>query len=252
MSRDVQVDQLSECAVHINASIGNLFAQLNLLAEDVVAIWKQLQAEGRKPTTRDLCALRPAIQARLQQERNCIHGTGVVLEPGELADQEMHLEWWCRAPAGKVTPMLLNLNRRSESFYNYQGMPWFSRPRETGQPWVEGPFVDLYGADQYIMAFSVPIHVDGRFVGVAAADIALHEFERVLLAGLMRTDKEALIVNAEGRVVACNTANWLVGDMARQVFARDDNRSRVLPLAESSAQWSLIERPISRYIEGAA
>lgn len=252
MSLDAQADQLSVCAMHIDASIGNQFAQLNRLAEAVVAIWNRLQAEGCKPTTRDLGALRPMIQASLQQESSCIHGTGVVLEPGELADQEMYLEWWCRAPAGKVTPMLLNLNRRSESFYNYQSMPWFSRPRDTGQQWVEGPFVDLYGADQYIMAFSVPIHVEGRFVGVAAADIALHEFERVLLAGLMRMDKEALIVNAEGRVVACNTANWLVGDMARQVLVRDDSRSRVLALAESSAHWSLIERSVSRYVEGAA
>jgi hypothetical protein len=252
MSLDVQADQLSVCATHIDASIGNLFAQLNLLAGEVVAIWSRLQEEGRKPTARDLAALRPMIQANLQQERSYVHGTGVVLEPGELADQEMFLEWWCRAQAGKVTPMMLNFNRRSESFYNYQSMPWFSRPRETGKQWVEGPFVDLYGADQYIMAFSVPIHVEGRFVGVAAADISLHEFERVLLAGLMRMDNEALIVNAEGRVVACNTANWLVGDMARQNFACRDNGSRVRALVGPSAGWSLIERPVCRYVEGAA
>ncbi|MCP8465388.1 cache domain-containing protein [Pseudomonas sp. ZM23] len=60
-------------------------------------------------------------------------------------------------------------------------MPWFARPRSTGRPSVVGPSVDLYGTDLYILVFFVPIQVDGRFIGVAGADIALHEFEAVLL-----------------------------------------------------------------------
>ncbi|EJM47858.1 hypothetical protein PMI28_05749 [Pseudomonas sp. GM48] len=56
---------------------------------------------------------------------------------GELADQELFLEWFYRPSSGNVAPMMLNFNRQSESFYNYQSMPWFTRPKLTGEASVE-------------------------------------------------------------------------------------------------------------------
>ena len=82
-----------------------------------------------------------------------------------------------------------------------------ARPKNTGSNVVVGPYVDLYGADMYIMTFSLPIHVDGRFVGIAGADIALHRFERILLSSLIKMENEALIVSEEGRIIAANTAD---------------------------------------------
>ncbi|CDF86384.1 cache domain-containing protein [Pseudomonas sp. QL9] len=247
MSNSLPADELQQCATRIDASIRNVFQCLEAMAGEVVAIWERLQATDARPTSKDLRALQPCIQDNLGEGAPCrMHGTGVVLEPGELADQEMYLEWWYHGRGGKVVPLSLNLNSRSERFYNYLNMPWFSRPRDTGMPSVEGPFVDLYGTDLYILAFSVPIVVNGRFIGVAAADIALQEFEPVLLRSLMRLGNEALVVNGEGRVVAANTANWFVGDMARQALGRGDGQARVLELLGSSSHWAVIERPVSR------
>lgn len=246
MFSEISADAFQQCAARIDASIRNVFQRLGEMAAEVQAIWAEHQAIGRAPDAKALAALRPRIQSNLDCSQCPMHGTGVVLEPGVLADRDMYLEWWYHGRGGKVVPLALNFNSRSERFYNYLNMPWFSRPRSTGLPAVEGPFVDLYGTDLYILAFSVPILVQGRFIGVAAADIALQEFEPVLLRSLMRLGNEALVVNAEGRVVAANTANWFAGDMARQALGRGEGQARVLELLGSSSHWSVIERPVSR------
>ncbi|UVJ42315.1 cache domain-containing protein [Pseudomonas sp. LS1212] len=223
-----------------------VFEQLNTLAEDVVTVWNALDAEGRKPTSKDLAFLQATIEERLSQDDNYIHGTGVVLEPGELADQELFIEWFYRPSSGKIAPMMLNFNRQSESFYNYQGMPWFTRPKLTGEASVEGPFVDLYGTELYILAFSVPIFAGGHFVGVAAADIALHEFDQLLTRCLLRMKNEAFIINGEGRIVAANSANWFVGNMASRPITYKGAAAKVHKLEPLSIEWSLVELPVPR------
>ncbi len=244
--------EADDCADNINASIGNVFDQLAILADVVADIWKREAAFGRKPSSKDLAVLKPMIDAQLETPCSCIHGTGVVLEPGELEDREMYLEWWRMGSAGKVVPMTLNFNRRSESFYNYQDKQWFARPKATGNNVVVGPYVDLYGADMYIMTFSLPILIEGRFVGIAGADIALHRFERILLSSLIKMEHEALIVSEDGRVIAANTANWAVGDMAKHAITRQEADCRVIELGEVAAHWSLVQRPYKRKICSAA
>ncbi|MCY1424187.1 Cache domain protein [compost metagenome] len=241
MSTARHSDPLQQCGERLEVMFCTIFEQLYGLADEVVTAWDRLDAEGRKPTSRDLAFLQANIEASLASNDTYIHGTGVVLEPGELADQELFLEWFYRPSKGKIAPMLLNFNRQSESFYNYQGMPWFTRPKLTGKPSIEGPFVDLYGTELYILAFSVPIYAQGHFVGVAAADIALHEFDQLLTRCLLRMKNEAFIINGEGRIVAANSANWFVGNMASRPAA-----AKVHKLNPQSIEWSLVELPTLR------
>lgn len=241
MTTTEQHEELHQCAKRLEEVFSQVFEQLDSLAEQVVTVWSALAAAGRKPTSRDLAFLQATIEERLSTNDSYIHGTGVVLEPGELADQELFLEWFYRPARGKIAPMMLNFNRQSESFYNYQGMPWFTRPKLTRQPSIEGPFVDLYGTELYILAFSVPILVGGHFVGVAAADIAMHEFDQLLTRCLLRMNNEAFIVNGEGRIVAANSSNWFVGNMASRPAT-----ARVHKLEPLSIDWSLVELPTPR------
>jgi len=252
MPFEFAADDLQQCATRIDASIRNVFQRLEAMAAEVQAIWRAAAQRGATPVARDFAALRPRIQRNLACSQCRMHGTGVVLEPGALADRDMFLEWWYQGPGGRAVQLALSFDRRSEHFYDYPDMPWYSRPRSTGRPSVEGPFVDLYGTDLYILAFSIPIQVDGRFVGVAAADIAVQAFEPVLLRNLLRLGNEALVVNAEGRVVAANTANWFVGDMARQALGDGQEQPRVQALLASSSLWSVVERPVSRQQAGPA
>ncbi|MEL7939077.1 cache domain-containing protein [Pseudomonas delhiensis] len=237
-------DELNECAQRIDVSIGNIFAQIDTLANAIDSIWRD--ADGGPVDSADLASLRPLIEGCLTQPGACLQGCGVVLQPGVLRDQEMYLEWRQLGAGGRSVPLSLNFNRRSENFYDYCAMPWFAIPRDSGRSSVVGPYVDLYGQDMYILTFSRPLLLEGRFLGVAAADIALNRFERVVTAKLMRLEHEALILSGEGRVVAANTANFIAGEIASLGLATDARCQRA-NLAEQSAHWTLVQLPEKRH-----
>lgn len=238
-------DDLSECARRIDVSISNIFAQIATLATAVTQLWRQVEANGKAVGSGDLAGLRPLIETCLTQPGACLQGCGVVLQPQALQDQEMYLEWRQLGAGGRTVPLSLNFNRRCENFYDYRDMPWFATPRDSGRSSVVGPYVDLYGQDMYILTFSTPIQIDGRFIGIAGADIALNRFERVITANLMRLSHEALILSGEGRVVATNTANFTAGEIANLGFGSGADCQRA-SLAEQSAHWTLVQRPEKR------
>jgi hypothetical protein len=247
MANEMSASELTQCASLINASIGNVFKGLNDMSAQVLGIWEHRRSKTKRPSQADLKPLLPVIRQILNSESLKFHGAGVVFAPGELEDREMHLEWWCRAQKDEVQPLTLNFNSHSERFYDYLHMPWYTRPQQTRQPSIEGPFVDLYGTEQYIVAFSVPIFFDDHFIGVAAADISLHSLEPLLVRSLMRVSNEALLLNAEGRVLAANTPSWLAGDLIRDALNQDKDQGRVLSLIDTSSYWSVVERPVSRF-----
>ncbi|MNO50084.1 Methyl-accepting chemotaxis protein PctA [compost metagenome] len=243
MDTPLSRDELNECAARINVSIGNIFEQIATLADEVIRIHTSLADGGRPMTSADLAPLRPLIENNLTQPGSCMQGSGVVLQPGTLQDRDMHLEWRHLGKGGRVVPLSLNFNRRSESYYDYRDMPWFSGPQQSGHAAVAGPYIDLYGQDMYILTFAMPILADGQFLGIAGADIALNRFERVLAPRLMRMSHEALIVTEEGRVLAANTANWPAGELASHGFGAAQAGCRSVELGDGSAHWTLVERP---------
>jgi hypothetical protein len=247
MANEMSANELSQCATLINASVRNVFKGLNDMSAQVLSIWERLCCETKRPSQGDLEPLLPIVRQILHSESLKLHGAGVVFAPGELEDREMHLEWWCRTQKEEIQPLRLNFNSRSDRFYDYPHMPWYTRPRQTRQPSIDGPFVDLYGTEQYIVAFSVPIFFADRFIGVAAADISLHSLEPLLVRSLMRVSNEALLLNAEGRVLAANTPSWLAGDLIRGTLSQDNEQGRVLSLIDTSSYWSVVERPIPRF-----
>ena len=247
MANVISANELSQCATLINASISNVFSGLNDMSAQVLGIWEQVCCNMKRPCQGDLKLLFPIIQKMLNSESLKFHGAGVVFAPGELEDREMHLEWWCRAPNEEIQPLRLNFNSGSDRYYDYLHMSWYTRPQQTRQPSVDGPFVDLYGTEQYIVAFSTPIFFADRFIGVAAADISLHSLEPLLVRSLMQVSNEALLLNAEGRVLAANTPSWLAGDLIRDTLTMDKEHSRVLSLFDTSSYWRVVERPVSRF-----
>ena len=60
-----QNEELHQCAQRLEAIFCTLFEQLNSLAGEVVTVWEALDAEGRKPTSKDLAFLQATIEARL-------------------------------------------------------------------------------------------------------------------------------------------------------------------------------------------
>lgn len=248
MATERQKDEFIECAERINASLGNIFAHIDELIAAVTAIWYELPS--RRLTTRDLSPLRPLIDSKLSNSRNGLQGSGMILDPGALEDKEMHSEWRHLNHAGRITPLSLNFNHSSESYYDYRDMPWFARPRDTGNSVVIGPYVDLYGQDMYILTFASPVFIEGHFIGIAGADVALSRLESILIPSLVRLPRETLIVSDEGRVIAANTANWSAGEMATSRSGRLDGNYRSVELG--AARWNLVEHQQPRQLAGAA
>lgn len=232
--------RLDQCVTRINTAIASIFRQIDTIHQAVTHLLQPLSHQGIQPKSSDLSTLKSLVSSQLTQGQACIQGNGVVFAPNVFADREMCCEWWHKSTGNRLAPLPLNFNQNSENYYNYLKMQWFSKPRETAESAVVGPYVDLYGQDMYILTFSRPIHIDGEFVGIAGADIALHKLENILIAGLMQMTDEALIITREGRVVAANTANWCAGDMAKPLLARDNPRHQIIELKETLSHWSLI------------
>jgi hypothetical protein len=76
---------------------------------------------------------------------------------------------------------------------------------------VAGPYVDYICTHQYTFTVSVPVACQGRFAGVAGADILAGEVERLVLPGLAELGEVAVLISGTGRVIASNTALVLPG-----------------------------------------
>ena len=98
----------------------------------------------------------------------------------------------------------------------------------------------------YVLTFTMPIVVDGRFIGVAGLDLSLHNVDRLLIRSLMRLEHEAVLIAVDGRVIASNSPNWMVGDLATKLLQPLSSQGERLALAEPEAGWSLVRLPVLR------
>ncbi len=233
------------CLNSISSTIAAVFSRLDTIEAEVVKIFAQNTSTSAMLTSRDFKQLRPLLDAHLLDPKNRLQGTGVLMEPGVLKDSDMFIEWRQISSNGKPAPLRLNFNRSSDYFYDYLKMSWFEKPRQNGKAAIAGPYVDLFGQDMYILTFSVPIQCKGRFVGIAGADMALSEFESILMRALLRLDHEALIVTEQGRVIAANTVKHMVGELAREPLMSPETQRRSLDLGREGVHWSLLQCPNS-------
>jgi hypothetical protein len=236
--------EIPVCVERLQGVFSGVFANLLALSQQVDLLWQRCAGEARRPTSRDLSQLRELIDQQLLQRNSPAYGAGVLVEPGELGDREMYLEWSRLAGAERTLPLMLNFNQRSDSFYNYLNMPWYSGPRETGNTAVEGPYVDLYGSDMYVLTFTLPIRFADRCIGVAGADVPLPNVERALLSSLLRLPCNALLVSAQGRVIATNTADYSAGELV--VKLRQSRQWQAHALEDGLQGWQLLCEDRSR------
>ena len=123
--------------------------------------------------------------------------------------------WWADQGIGQLE---VDLDPGSAEFYDYTTTEWYREPARTGRPCIAGPYVDYICTHEYTFTVSVPVVDQGRFVGVAGADILAGEVERMLLPGLSllgRASRPAVLVSGNGRVIASGTARILPGKVLR-------------------------------------
>ncbi|MFJ8113988.1 cache domain-containing protein [Streptomyces sp. NPDC096132] len=201
-------------AAAVGGALEAVFAAVAETRADTAALLARVAAEGRRPVTADLAALRPGLHLRLAREE-LVSGVGFVAAPGLLTDVPAWLEWWQTGADGDVRPLLPDLDPGRSAYSDYTHWDWFTLPRETGRRAVAGPYVDYLCSDEYSLTLSAPVEAGGRFVGVAAADVYLRHFEAAVLPLLRTLPRPAYLVNARGRVAASADPGRLAGSLAK-------------------------------------
>jgi hypothetical protein len=201
-------------AARVRSTLEAVFDAVSATRADTAALLARVAAAGRRPATVDLAALRPGLHDRLARDE-LVSGVGFVAAPGLLSDVPAWLEWWQTGSDGDVRPLLLDLDPEHSAYADYTHWDWFALPRDTGERAVAGPYVDYLCSDEYSLTLSAPVLVEGRFAGVAAADVYLRHFEAAVMPLLRRLPGPARLVNARGRVAASTDPRHLVGSLSK-------------------------------------
>ncbi|ANP52584.1 hypothetical protein J2Z21_000079 [Streptomyces griseochromogenes] len=201
-------------ASQVGGTLETVFEAVAATRADTAALLARVAAQGRGPVSADLAALRPGLHQRLARQE-LVSGVGFVAAPGLLADVPAWLEWWQSGPDGEVRPLLLDLDPSRSAYSDYTHWDWFALPRDTGHRAVAGPYVDYLCSDEYSLTLSAPVESEGRFAGVAAADVYLRHFEAAVLPLLRRLPRPARLVNARGRVAASADPAHLAGSLTK-------------------------------------
>ncbi|MFG2452551.1 cache domain-containing protein [Streptomyces sp. NPDC048512] len=201
-------------AAQVRSTLETVFAAVAETRDETAALLTRVAAQDRRPATVDLAALRPGLHLRLLRQE-LVSGVGFVAAPGLLGDVPAWLEWWQQGADGNVRPLLLDLDPDHSAYSDYTHWDWFALPRDTGRRAVAGPYVDYLCSDEYSLTLSAPVHVEGRFVGVAAADVYLRHFEGAVVPLLQRLPGASHLVNARGRVAASADPDHLAGSLTR-------------------------------------
>ena len=160
----------------------------------------------------DLAKLRPAIFDVLASHRDLAAGAGVITAPNVIADAPLWLEWWWTNPAGSTEQLRVNLDPAAPDFFDYTTAAWYTAAErlDTGGA-ATGPYVDYFCTGEYTITLSVPVRVDGRFLGVAAADVLVPNLEGQVLPALLATGRPVALTSPDGRVIAATTADLVPG-----------------------------------------
>ncbi|WP_351233177.1 cache domain-containing protein [Streptomyces sp. NPDC002133] len=204
----------ADVAVGIRDALEGVFDAVSRTCAETQALLCSVSAQGRRPVSADLAPLRPGLHERLGRY-DLVSGIGFVAVPGLLADVSAWLEWWQTDGNGDVRPLVPDLDPQHSAYSDYTHWDWFTLPRDTGRRAVAGPYVDYLCSDEYSLTLSAPVTVEDRFVGVAAADVYLRNFEAAVLPLLQRLTAPARLVNARGRVAASTDPRHLAGSLTR-------------------------------------
>ncbi|MEZ0577438.1 cache domain-containing protein [Nocardioides sp. MH1] len=146
-----------------------------------------------------------------------VRGAGYVAAVGYLADEPWWLEWFTQGEDGRSHRMVCQTDPDGVGFFDYEFLTWYVVPRDTGRRHVTGPYIDYLCTDDYNMTYTAPVLVDGRFAGVAGADIGVQTAEKLLLPTLRVAGRPLAVVNEQGRIVASNSGRHLCGDLVTEL-----------------------------------
>ncbi len=228
------------CARRLDAATESVFAALEELSDAFLAEWSDRLDDRGRFSTSDLAPLQTTVFDVLDRHQ-AFDSAGFVVAEGTLSDRTRHLDWWHRTAAGSYEFLLLNLDPDAADCYDYYAMDWFAVAAADHRRSVSGPLIDLPCADVYILTFAQPMVADGRFLGIAGADVAVSRFESALVPPLRELRTPAVLCNAERRVIASNGATLTTGEKLPSQPGSGDAWATVLPVT-TDLGWLLATR----------
>lgn len=182
------------------------------------------------PRRADLGAVEALVRPVLEDAEHPVQGAGFVAAVDLLSDAPWWLEWFARDPDGRMQRLVTHSEPQGIGFYDYESLPWYVVPRDTGRQHVTGPYLDYLCTEEYTLTFTTPVLVGGTFAGVAGADIAVKRAEQTLLPALRGASTGLAVVNGDGRILSSNSGRHLCGDLLDPPAAGDRHPIAELPL----------------------
>lgn len=200
-------DTLKQAA---SSAFEKVFHELRLISnqfsDDVLDSW----GKKGKLADADIKQMRPSLIRALMRLEGSAFSLGIILDENIIPGTSYSLTWLELAEDGSIQDDLNVRYPWRGSFYEYSKADWMNLPRLSREAVVVGPYVDF---DKYLLTLAVPIVVSNQFIGVAAADVRLDDFERSVAYPLSKCEQPCLLVNSEGRVVVSNTTPYPVGSI---------------------------------------
>lgn len=211
MSSEDLNHRLQKAASLIAERLDSIFADLYTVSPHLKNIVEKASDNG--PYRQDLEKLHPILHRVIIRHREIIDGAGIAFGEDVLADAPSWLDWWRVDPEGGLQFAAHIFNPKSVRYYDYTAMTWFQEPATSGQALAVGPYIDSGGTDMNIVTLGVPITIAEGSPSVVAADISLSALGSIFLRTVVASEKEILLVNNNGRVIASNTAHHVPGTL---------------------------------------
>lgn len=168
------------------AQLGSVAATVFVAVSEVADLVHATAEADHRLDLSSLGAIQRLAERYLAERSPYIWGLGFVADPAAFPDRG-GLQWWCRAgPGGMIRRLVVSLDRSALDYYDYTGAAWFDIARD-GQMHVTGPYVDATGTNEYIVTFSQAVIDDGRFLGVAAADVLVDTLQSATQSACARS-----------------------------------------------------------------
>jgi methyl-accepting chemotaxis protein len=223
------------------ASIIQSTLQVNLdTARTLARTFETLRIESARGTTSsiDLRTLINRILLSVLEDNPSFLGTYTAWEPHGVDDNDRRyagrtnlgydetgrlIPYWNRDESGKIARQALVEYESSETHPNgIRKGGWYQGPRETHKESVLDPFPYIVqGKQDWLTTISVPILVDGRFLGVAGTDLRLNFLQDLALKvsnSLYEGKGEILIISNAGLIVADSTNPGAIGSSGKGIF----------------------------------
>jgi predicted Ser/Thr protein kinase len=201
--RELQNSLVREAAERLDSDLLQIMKIPELLAITLAqrADWTESQLETW---------IRAALQQDALQEDPGVYGSCAAFEPGEFDPCRSDYAFYVHRADNGLRAKRLELPEYQPI---YRKWLWYTQPKEQGRAlWSEGPFLDKGGGDVSMLTYSVPFKRQGRFVGVATADLDLASLnnrlqERLDSLGLGR-HAYGFVVSSTGRIISHPNADY--------------------------------------------